>query len=357
MLRAMACFILVAATSAQAAQDYLFYMVSSDVVKIGDYVYTPVTWSVQKDRKGNVTWADDAYLSVFDTAEGKLASKLLLSGNPQSLVRCQGYLVCATGRELVVISVVEPASPSIVSRVAMGPGPLHHVEKVRAAGDLLFCACRKSGLVVYRLNKEGQLTRTTAFRGPQWGTSRGVALDGNRIAVADNLGLALLTYSRKGDRVELAEESYLVLPHTTRAVDLDGEVAVVGAAMYELQVIDVKDLKRPALVGTYKRHTNYYGVSFFDVHLKDNLAHVPMGEYAYLVVDVSDRTRPELALEYKPLRDLKKGSWTRYSMSRHYQGIYVDHEAKRTYLASGRDLDIVDITDLKNPRHVAWIRP
>ena len=356
MLRAMACFILVAAT-AQAAQDYLFYMVSSDVVKIGDYAYTPVTWSVQKDRKGNVVWADDAYLSVFDTAEGKLASKLILSGNPQSLVWCQDYLVCATGRELVVISVTEPAAPSIVSRVALGPGPLHHVEKVRGAGDLLFCACRKSGLVVYRLNREGQLSRITAFRGARWGTSRGVALDGDRITVADNLGLALLTYSRKGDRVELAEESYLVLPHTTRAVDLDGDVAVVGAAMYELQVIDVKDLKEPSLVGTYKRHTNYYGVSFFDVHLKDNLAHVPMGEYAYLVVDVSDNARPKLVLEYKPLRDFKRGGWTRYSMSRHYQGIYVDDETKRTYLASGRDLDIVDIANLKRPKHVAWIRP
>lgn len=346
-----------ACASAQAAQDYLFYMVSSDVVKVGNYAYTPVTWRVVKDRRGNVKWTDDAYLSVFDTAAGKLVHRLILTGNPQSLVRCLDFLVCATGRELVVISVADPAKPAIVSRVAMGKNPLHGVEKVKAAGDLLFCACRKRGLVVYRLDKAGKLTQVGAFRGEGWGTSRGVDLDGRRIAVADNLGLALLSYKRSGARVELAQESYLVLPHSSRAVSIEGDIAVVGASMFELQVVDVSDPKNPKHTGTYHRHTNYYGVCFFDVHLKDNLAHIPMGEYAYLIVDVSDRAQPKLIMEYKPLRAPGKGGWTRYSMSRHYQGILVDHAAKRTYLASGRDLDIVDIQDLKRPRHVAWIRP
>lgn len=349
--------VLIAASSVDAAQDYTFYLPASDVVKVGDYAYTPVTWKVVKDRKGNVTWDEDAYLSVFDIPSGKVVKRLALSGNPQSLVRCRDYLVCATGRELIVISVAAPAAPAVVSRLTVAENPLRGAEKIKAADDLLFCACRKSGLVVYRLSRKGELTKVTAFRGPHWGTSRGVALDGNRIAVADNLGLALLTYSRKWKRVEIEEESYLVLPHSTHAVDIDGDTAVVGASMFELQVIDVSDLKNPKHTGTYKRHTNYYGVSFFDVHLEGNLAHTPMGEYAYLVVDVSDKANPEVVLEYKPLRDFTKGSWTRYSMSRHYQGLFVDSAARRTYLASGRDLDIVDIADLKSPRHLAWIRP
>jgi len=353
----IALFSILLGSAAEAAQDYMFYMVSSDVVKVGDYAYTPVTWRVVKDRKGNVKWADDAYLSVFDLTSGKLATKLTLAGNPQSLVQCRGYLVCATGRELIAISIAEPAAPAIVSRTTVSEDPLHAAEKIKAVGDFLFCACRKSGLVVYRLGRKGELSRAAAFRGPHWGTSRGVALDGNRIAVADNIGLALLTYSRKRKRVQIAEESYLVLPHSSRAVDLEGDLAVVGASMFELQVIDVRDLKKPKLTGTYKRHTNYYGVSFFDVVFKDRQAHIPMGEYAYLIVDVSDAAAPRLVLEYKPLREPDKPGWTRYSMSRHYQGVLVDSAAKRTYLASGRDLDIVDIQDLRNPRHIAWIRP
>ena len=109
---ALAACLCLACARAWAAQDYMFYMVSSDVVKLGDYAYTPVTWRVVKDRKGNVKWADDAYLSVFDTAAKKFVGKLALAGNPQSLVECQGFLVCATGRELIVISVQQPAAAS-----------------------------------------------------------------------------------------------------------------------------------------------------------------------------------------------------------------------------------------------------
>ncbi len=131
--------------------------------------------------------------------------------------------------------------------------------------------------------------------------------------------------------------SILALPGTPENVDAVGDLAYVASGHAGLQVVDVKDPRKPTIIGSVVTSGRAN-----DVVVRGTLAYVVVNniQQGLNIIDVSDPTKPVI------IGNSRTSGGANLALSR-------DH-ALITPVRDG--LEIIDITNPTNPRHIANLR-
>jgi hypothetical protein len=328
------------AAVAGAQRHHVFAAPPSDVVVHGGVVYSAVSIG----QRG--------FLAVFNLRQRTACGVLPLRGVPQALVRYRNYLVCANAHELVLIDIAVSLRPMVVSTMQVSDDELYGPVDLAVSGDLLVAACGRGGVQCFTI-AEGTLRRVGGVSGKHWANVQGLALAGDRLLVADSVGLACCRLRVGDSGVAIAEQAYVALPFASRCVAVAGTLAAVGGGSDEVQFLNITDLARPRLLSRYRRTISSPGAAIFAIALAGDQAHVAMGAAGYVVLDVSDPTNPRRVLAFKGRR--RGVGPTRYAQNRYYQGLAVGASGDQVFLATERNLEVVNISDLAQPKTVLWL--
>ncbi|HKW13432.1 MAG TPA: FlgD immunoglobulin-like domain containing protein [Candidatus Krumholzibacteria bacterium] len=172
----------------------------------------------------------------------------------------------------------------------------------------------------------------TGFQTP--GQPRAVAIEGNYAYVAD--GAAGLTIVDLSDPESPSIVSSLASPDSLLNVTLAGNYAYLPMGPSGLLIVDKRNPSEPKRVNT---HITWVGGDVRAVQVRDLYAYVVTDGYLFHTIDLSDRTYPK-----QVAGEFVNGQAFDMAISGNY-----------VYLAEGRGLEIVDITDPLNPQLVSTL--
>lgn len=167
-------------------------------------------------------------------------------------------------------------------------------------------------------------------------------------AVADEGASALQVIDMSGlpGSVEIVYESDEFL-RTTHNIFIDEDNArlyAAGGNGFNLRILSLEDPEQPVLLASYPSQDVPLPY-IHDLYVRDNIAYLSAGPEGFIVMDMADPVNPALL-----------GTMTEYREQGYNHSGWLSEDGQYFYLADethGRDLKIVDVSDLSNMRVVA----
>jgi hypothetical protein len=184
---------------------------------------------------------DGAVLSVYDTSSSpisRVGEYLDVTQQGLSVDSANNYVYFGMNRNMAVINVSQPTSPSLVASVPVSAFTLAH------AGNALFAGTSNKSLVVMDISNPAHPTQVSAISLPNIPIK--LRVSNNLLFVADGIG-GLLIYDIS------APASPVLLSRTTvftavNDVSINGSAAFVAADVDGFGILDISNLAHPTLL-------------------------------------------------------------------------------------------------------------
>lgn len=233
---------------------------------------------------------------------------------------------------VVGVDVSDPAQPRIRSRW-VSPAVMSGVTAVLANGTRLFVAAKREGVLVFDISGVDSTPLLTTILpdpdfpkdnpGPtEYPNARGLAVDGARLYVANDAGgLRIIDISNLAAPVEIGRyvnPGVVNKPRAYNSVHVVGNRAYLAVDYCGLEIVDVTMTSNPRRVGwwnpwacdtpanTWFNSAGHTNQLVFDAARR--LVYLSSGASQLVAVDVSDETRPVLALQFRAAAT-EQGAW------------------------------------------------
>ena len=267
-------------------------------------------------------------VEISDPADPEIISLAHMSGYEYlDIESYEDYLYVATGSELHIVDISNPAFMEITGEVYIG----NVLNGITQQGNYVFAAGGANGLFVIDVSNPNSPFIAGSYDTDGQGFEADA--DGGYLYFADNLSLLVFRIDQPQSPVIAAE-----LDNTGhfRAVAKQGDMVYLGDCVNGLRIVDVSDPVEPFEIDVFFDETVE---NIYNIEVIGDYAYMACNNNGFTILEISDPVNPVIVSTFSPPGNVRD----------------VDIDGNYAYLSNmSQGFRVVDISDLYHPVEVGY---